>query len=125
MNGGTLPPDFAARLAAVRDEMRELGRPDARLIAVTKAFPPALVADAVAAGVTDLGENYAQEVVGKRDAFGTATVHFIGRIQRNKVRKIAELKTVKERFYAISVERKVRHPAVAALYASARETIFG
>ena len=90
MSGVTLPPDFAERLAAVREEMRGLGRPDARLIAVTKAFPPTLVAAAVEAGVTDVGENYAQEVIEKRDAFGGAAVHFIGRIQRNKVRKIAD-----------------------------------
>ena len=42
-----------------------------------------------------------------------------------KGRKVAELEAVKERFYAISVERKVRHPAVAAIYEGARHTIFG
>ena len=83
MSGAALPDDFAERLAGVRAEIRELGRPDARLIAVTKAFPAALVADAVHAGVTDIGENYAQEVIEKGDAFGSASVHFIGRIQRN------------------------------------------
>lgn len=42
-----------------------------------------------------------------------------------KLKKIGEIEDVVERFYAISVERKVRHPAVAALYEAARETLFG
>lgn len=41
-----------------------------------------------------------------------------------QVRKIAELPEVIERFYAISVERKVRHPAVAAIYRVARDSTF-
>ncbi|MBL4849102.1 MAG: transcriptional activator NhaR [Planctomycetes bacterium] len=48
-----------------------------------------------------------------------------GEVRRQyKLYKIAEIPEVKERFYAISVERKVRHPAVAAIYETARETIF-
>ncbi|MEZ6186154.1 MAG: transcriptional activator NhaR [Planctomycetota bacterium] len=42
-----------------------------------------------------------------------------------QVRKVAELPDVRERFYAISVERKVRHPAVAAITESARSQVFG
>ncbi len=41
-----------------------------------------------------------------------------------KVRKIKEIEEVTERFYAISVERRVRHPAVAAIYDAARQTMF-
>lgn len=41
-----------------------------------------------------------------------------------KVRKIGELEDVVERFYAISVERKVRHPAVVAIYEAARSSFF-
>ena len=87
---GALPGDFAERLAVVRDDIARLGRDDARLIAVTKAFAADLVADAIEAGVADIGESYAQELVQKGDAFDGATVHFIGRLQRNKVRKIAD-----------------------------------
>jgi LysR family transcriptional activator of nhaA len=32
---------------------------------------------------------------------------------------------VKERFYAISVERRIKHPAVAAITAAARRELFG
>ena len=40
------------------------------------------------------------------------------------VRKIGRAETVIERFYAISVERRIKHPAVAAITAAARERIF-
>lgn len=40
------------------------------------------------------------------------------------VAPIGELETVRERFYAISPERKIRHPGVARIVASAKEGIF-
>ena len=47
---------------------------------------------ALAAGVTDLGENRAQELVAKAPvlaARAAPTWHFIGRLQRNKVNQLA------------------------------------
>ena len=41
------------------------------------------------------------------------------------VRVVGELKTVRERFYAISPERKIRHPGVARIVESAKSGIFG
>lgn len=41
------------------------------------------------------------------------------------VRIIGRLESVRERFYAISVERKVKHPAVVAIADAAREKLFG
>ena len=41
------------------------------------------------------------------------------------VRVIGRLESVRERFYAISVERKVKHPAVVAIAQAAREKLFG
>ena len=41
--------------------------------------------------------------------------------RQHKVHKVSEIPELKERFYAISVERKVRHPAVAAIFESARD----
>lgn len=37
---------------------------------------------------------------------------------------IGRASDVRERFYAISVERRVKHPAVAAILATAREELF-
>jgi LysR family transcriptional activator of nhaA len=41
------------------------------------------------------------------------------------VRLIGRLESVRERYYAISVERKLKHPAVVAISERAREKLFG
>jgi len=88
--------EVRARIAAAA---RDAGRdPDAvRLVAATKTVPAERVAEAVALGVTDVGENRAQELLAKADALaaGTSTTgtdvcwHFLGRLQRNKARSLA------------------------------------
>lgn len=70
------------------------GDPDrVRLLAVTKGFQPDVVRTAVEAGLVDLGESYAQELVAKVDALHDLQppprFHFIGRLQRNKVKHLA------------------------------------
>jgi PLP dependent protein len=64
------------------------------LVAVTKTHPPELVAAAVAAGATDLGENRVQEAVTKITALAELRPaprwHLIGHLQRNKARLAAE-----------------------------------
>jgi pyridoxal phosphate enzyme (YggS family) len=57
---------------------------DVTLIAVAKTFPAELVAQAVAAGATDIGENRVQEAAAKRPVVPPATWHLIGPLQRNK-----------------------------------------
>jgi PLP dependent protein len=61
------------------------------IIAVSKTHPPAAVREVVAAGATDVGENYAQELAAKRAACSGVGVrwHFIGRLQRNKAKLVA------------------------------------
>jgi pyridoxal phosphate enzyme (YggS family) len=83
--------DLAANLARVRDRIAAAGRDPStvRIIAVTKGFGPEVVEAALAAGVDDIGENYAQEVVAKAAVLARATVHFIGRLQSNKIRLLA------------------------------------
>src|SRR5512141_404232 len=62
-----------------------------RLVAVTKTFPPDAIREAFRAGIADIGENYVQELLEKRDVLGTEDVrwHFIGHLQSNKVKLIA------------------------------------
>ena len=62
------------------------------LLAVGKAQPAELLAAAADCGVTDFGESYLQEALAKIAALRTRalTWHFIGRIQANKTRPIAE-----------------------------------
>lgn len=62
------------------------------IVAVSKRQPAASVVEAIAAGLTHFGENYLQEGLDKISEVGDPGVqwHFIGRIQSNKTRPIAE-----------------------------------
>ncbi len=82
---------IAQRLEAVRqriaDACHRAGRPSSAvtLIAVTKGVPAERVREAVAAGVTDVGENRVQEALQKQQALGMQVHwHLIGHLQRNK-----------------------------------------
>ncbi len=62
---------------------------DVRLLAVSKTKPPSAVAAAMAAGQQHFGENYLQDALPKIEALPDAIWHFIGHIQSNKTRVIA------------------------------------
>ena len=95
--GTTDPAVVAARAEVVRQRIADAGGdPErVRLLAVTKGFGPEVAAAAVAAGLVDLGESYAQELVAKAPELADGPVaprwHLIGRLQRNKVRSLAGL----------------------------------
>jgi hypothetical protein len=94
----TVPQNPASRLAAVRARIdaaaRAAGRdPDSvTLIGVSKAQPADAIREAAGAGLADVGENYVQEAVAKMDALAglPLTWHFIGPLQSNKTRPVAE-----------------------------------
>lgn len=89
--------DVAAALARVRARIRAAAERACRdpeqitLVAVTKTVDPARIAEAIDAGVRDLGENRVQELLAKQRALPDAAVrwHMIGTLQRNKVRNVA------------------------------------
>jgi pyridoxal phosphate enzyme (YggS family) len=94
----TCPPSFAndevaARLAAVRERIsRAGGDPErVRVLAVTKGFGAEAVLAARAAGLTDIGENYAAELAKKAPGPPGTQWHFLGAVQRNKVSALAPL----------------------------------
>ena len=62
------------------------------LLAVSKTKPAQAVREAYAAGLRDFGENYLQEALGKQAELTDLPLswHFIGPIQSNKTRAIAE-----------------------------------
>jgi PLP dependent protein len=82
-------------LAAVRARLDAAGGTHVRLVAVTKGFDAATVLGALHAGVTDIAESYAQELLAKlpdvvqQHALDGVEVHFIGRLQSNKVRALS------------------------------------
>jgi pyridoxal phosphate enzyme (YggS family) len=62
------------------------------LLAVSKGQPADLIRAAAAAGVTDIGESYVTEALAKMETLADLplTWHFIGRLQANKTRPVAE-----------------------------------
>jgi pyridoxal phosphate enzyme (YggS family) len=84
---------FADRLAAIRHEIAEAAARAGRspeeieLVAVSKTHPPEAVSEAVQAGQFLFGESRVQEARGKiAEAPGRARWHFIGHLQKNKIR---------------------------------------
>jgi pyridoxal phosphate enzyme (YggS family) len=92
------PQNLAVHVNHVRSRIRHAaggaGRdPDTvTLIAVSKAKPAESVRAAATAGVTDFGENYLQEAILKLDELRDLPLnwHFIGSLQSNKTRAVAE-----------------------------------
>lgn len=82
-----------------------------RIVAVTKGFGPEAVSAAWAAGLPDVGENYAQEMLAKVPLSLTGMKwHFLGPIQRNKVARLAR---------TVSTWHGIDRPAAADAVASA------
>ena len=83
--------DVARRLELVRARIESAGGHGVQLVAVTKGFGEEAIDACVSAGCLDIGENYAQEAVVKWTAFDppSGRLHFIGRLQTNKVRLLA------------------------------------
>ncbi|MFT4621574.1 MAG: pyridoxal phosphate enzyme (YggS family) [Myxococcota bacterium] len=86
----------AERLATVRARIdaacRAAGRDPAsvHLIAVSKTVSLEAIAPVAAAGQVHFGESYAQELRSKAEARPDLIWHFVGRIQTNKARFIAQ-----------------------------------
>jgi pyridoxal phosphate enzyme (YggS family) len=80
----------ADAIARVRDDIAQRTVRPVTLVAVTKGFGVDAVEAALAGGADAVGENYAQELLAKQDALAVPVPwHFIGRLQRNKVRNLA------------------------------------
>lgn len=97
----TLPANLQANLHAIHERITKAARAAARdpssvrLLAVSKTFPASVIAAAAHAGQYAFGENYAQEAIAKMDELAADAMaglewHFIGPIQSNKTRVIAE-----------------------------------
>jgi pyridoxal phosphate enzyme (YggS family) len=84
-------------LASLRSRIAAAGGgPGVRVVGVTKGQAPQVIAEAAAAGVEDLGENYSQELLAKHawaEEHGIVGLrwHFLGALQRNKVAALGPL----------------------------------
>ncbi|MSQ72157.1 MAG: YggS family pyridoxal phosphate-dependent enzyme [Betaproteobacteria bacterium] len=90
----TIETNLQAVWQRIARACEQAGRPrdSVRLVAVSKTFPADAISAAAAAGMRDFGENYVQEAIGKIAALSPLglTWHFIGPIQSNKTRQLAE-----------------------------------
>ena len=86
-NIGLVIQRIRAAAAAVQRDASSI-----HLLAVSKTKPAQAVREAYAAGLRDFGENYLQEALGKQADLTDLPLswHFIGPIQSNKTRAIAE-----------------------------------
>jgi pyridoxal phosphate enzyme (YggS family) len=90
--------ELSDRVAAVRERMARAAQAAGRdvhsitLLAVSKGHPASRLAAAMELGLTQFGENYVAEALPKIQALaGTAASwHFIGRLQANKTRPVAQ-----------------------------------
>lgn len=136
--------DVAANLRRVQDEIAaaatRAGRDPAEvmLLAVSKTRTADEVAAAVRAGAIHLGENYVQELVDKHAALAAAGLdvqwHFIGHLQRNKVRFLAPwcalIESVDSVRLAEEIDRRARdagrvQPVLAQVDLAGEATKFG
>ncbi|WP_122666982.1 YggS family pyridoxal phosphate-dependent enzyme [Pseudomonas viridiflava] len=86
-NISTLGERISAAAQAAQRDPASIG-----LLAVSKTKPAQALREAYAAGLRDFGENYLQEALGKQLELADLPLcwHFIGPIQSNKTRAIAE-----------------------------------
>lgn len=90
-----LPESLAQARERLHQALRKAGRPfnDATLLAVSKTKPASLIRQAWALGQREFGENYLQEALEKQvDLADLDDIvwHFIGPLQSNKTRAVAE-----------------------------------
>lgn len=105
------PARFEHRVDEVRRRIEAVSgdSTSVRIVAVTKGFGVDAVDAALSAGLTDIGENYADELVAKAGALDEARApiqgqgdseppprtepvwHYLGAVQRNKVARLAPL----------------------------------
>ncbi len=97
-------------IQAIRAELP----PGVELIAAAKTRTPAEVMEAIAAGVTIIGENYVQEGERAVAAIGRGVRwHLIGHLQKNKARKAVEIFDVIETVDSFELGREIDRRAAA------------
>ncbi|MBQ3530510.1 MAG: YggS family pyridoxal phosphate-dependent enzyme [Oscillospiraceae bacterium] len=93
-----------AALAAGRDPE------DIRLMAVTKTVSPEKINKAIESGCDLLGENKVQELLEKYESYDkSAEIHFIGKLQTNKVKYIVDKVTMIESVDSIRLAEEIEN----------------
>ncbi|WP_421867495.1 YggS family pyridoxal phosphate-dependent enzyme [Motiliproteus sp.] len=90
----SIASNIASTLNLIRDAEQRSGRAagSVGLLAVSKTKPVAMLREAYEAGQRDFGENYLQDALPKMEQLAELDIcwHFIGPLQSNKTRAVAE-----------------------------------
>jgi pyridoxal phosphate enzyme (YggS family) len=117
--GGIADSLIADNVARVRERIARAAARAGRqpegitLVAVSKKQPAAAVRAALAAGVSDLGENYVQEAVEKREVVPQGRWHLLGHLQTNKARAAVSLFDLIESVDSVKLARTLGRQATA------------
>jgi PLP dependent protein len=114
------PAAVAANVSRVRQRIAaaagRAGRDPGQvtLVAVSKLFPPAAIRAVLAAGVGDVGENYAQDLEAKAAEVPGVRWHFVGRLQRNKAGILVQVGALVHSLDSLAAARALGRRALAA-----------
>ncbi len=84
----SIAQNVARFLRELEGEAAAHARPLPRVVAVTKRQSVEAIAEALASGISDIGENYLQEALGKFASLPPVRKHFIGHLQTNKAKGV-------------------------------------
>jgi pyridoxal phosphate enzyme (YggS family) len=113
----TIADNLAGVEARIRSACERAGRQrgEVTLVAVSKTFPAAFVDEAIAAGVTHIGENRVQEARDKKPLVrGNARWHLIGHLQSNKAKDAVRVFDVIETVDSVELAQKIARAAEKA-----------
>jgi len=112
---------IAENVAKIKDKIAIAARKtnrnaeDITLVAVTKTVPAEIIQEAVDAGLKDIGENRVQELLVKQPLVkGDVKWHFIGHLQRNKVRQVWDKVTLIHSLDSLELAREINKRATGA-----------
>lgn len=112
--------DTALAVAKTKENIRaaalSAGRnpENVRLMAVTKTVSPEKVNEAIEAGCDLLGENRVQELLEKFESYDkSAEIHFIGKLQTNKVKYIVDKVTMIESVDSVQLAEEIEKRCAA------------
>ncbi len=93
---GFIMSDIRQNIIDIKQEIAEIceranrNPDDILLLGVTKTVEPQRINEAIAEGITDIGENRVQEILNKYESVDPVHWHLIGHLQTNKVKYIVD-----------------------------------
>src|SRR5256885_2249660 len=115
--GVTIAENLAAGEGRIGAACKRAGRTraDVTLVAVSKTFGADHVDEAIAAGVTHIGENRVQEARDKKaQVRGAARWHLIGHLQSNKAKDAVRIFDVIETVDSVDLAQKIARSSQTA-----------